>query len=166
MRTTRTKISIALSIFGIFACQESADVEAETVKILQLHHQQRVNNFQRLFDESADQLSDEFIAVYNGIISKPNKEEFIFNNMNYLKTVQLEKWDDINPPIIRFSENLDLAYAIVNKEMVVSYLDGNRKKKKSTVYSWVTIYKKYEDAWKIDCVVSTNKPSEVDQVNE
>ena len=81
---------------------------------------------------------------------------------NYFNSVKFEKWDDISPPIIRFSEDYSLAYTIVDKEVVINYSDENGIiQKESTKYSWVAIYKRYKDGWKIDCIASTNQPSKI-----
>lgn len=154
----------AVLIFVLISCQEKPQIDevTEKEKILAIHNQQRVTHFEKLLDGSFDQFSDQFISVNRGEIKSPSKTEFLAKRKNYFQSVEFEKWDDINPPVIRFSDDYSMAYTIVNKEVVVTFLDENGEKQRElTEFSWVAIYKKSESEWEIDCVVSTNKPSEV-----
>ncbi len=163
--------SLILSSFILllFSCQgkQETNEKVERDKILKLHNQQRVNHFKKLLNESAEQLSDEFIVVDRGNVIKPTKEAYLAKRKNYFEAVEFEKWDDVNPPIIRFSDDYKMAYTIVEKEVIINYIGENGKRQRElTQFSWVAIYKKYGDEWKIDCIASTNKPSEISEIDE
>ena len=54
--------------------------------------------------------------------------------------------------------NASLAYAIVQKQVILSYADSPGKKLIDTTdYAWATIYRKKVGEWKAECNVSTNK---------
>ena len=158
-------IGITILIIGtLSACEESKsinEVEARN-EILKQHELQRKYHFEKMAEEFASQLSSNHISVNRGEIKKLTKEEHVNRIGNYFNAVEFEKWDDISPPIIRFSDDYSLAYTIVDKEVIVNYNDDNGiRQKESTKFSWVAIYKRYDDEWKIDCVASTNKSSEI-----
>ena len=77
---------------------------------------------------------------------------------NYLKTTEFVKWDDRKPPVIRFSDDGSVAYVAVQKEVIIkSAAENGSSQTDTTNFAWLTVYKKYKTAWKIDCVVSTNE---------
>ena len=146
-----------------FACQQAPQIsEAEaTQQIMDMHRLQRKYHFEKMAEAFADQLSVEHISVNRGEIRSLTRDEHIGRLNNYFGSVEFEKWDDLNPPIIRFSEDYSMAYTIVDKEVVVIFEDEKGEKQRElTKFSWVAIYRRHSDGWKIDCVASTNKPSE------
>lgn len=153
--------SILLLMILLLSCtrQSQFDKEKETREILKLHNLQRDYHFNKDSIAYADQLSENYIAVNRGIISRPTKKETISKYNNYFSSVEFIKWDDVTEPIIRFSEDGKLAYTIVDKIVQVAYEDEKGEViKGETHFAWTAIYKKYGDDWKIDCAISTNKP--------
>jgi hypothetical protein len=152
---------ILVAVFFIFACQQvqKIDFEKEKAKILEMHNAQRTYHFQKDSIAFANQLSDHFISVNRGVISTPKKEATIARYHGYFSSVEFIKWDDVTPPIIKFSEDGSMAYTIVDKIVAVSYKDkdGNTTGTGETHFAWTAIYKKYGDEWKIENVTSTNK---------
>ena len=134
----------------------------EREKILELHDLQRKYHFEKMATEFASLMSENHISVNMGEIKSPTKESNIARFDAYFNSVEFEKWDDITPPIIKFSDDHSMAYTIVNKEVLISYLNEDEELvRQKTEYSWVAIYKKHKDEWKIDCIASTNKESEL-----
>lgn len=156
----KTPIIVSLAIVLIASCQQQSqvDIKAETDKILQLHHAQRDYHFHKDSIAFANQLSENFISVNRGEITRPKTDELVSKYHNYFSSVDFVKWDDISDPVIRFSEDGGLAYTIVDKVVTVTYEDENGDLvEDETRFAWVAIYKKYGDEWKIDCVSSTEK---------
>jgi len=164
----KTTITIILSLTLIVACKQQAEVnlevvniEAERAKILKLHHAQRDNHFNKDSIAFASHLSENFISVNRGSITRPQKKEMITRYHNYFSSVEFLKWDDVTDPIIRFSEDGSLAYSIVDKIVAVTYEDENGDLiEDETHYAWTAIYRKYGDEWKVDCVTSTEQPAD------
>lgn len=152
-------------ISGVFillsACtpQQKFDEASERSRIMALHNLQRTYHFEKMTEEFVTLFSENHISVNRGAISRPSGAENRERFNRYFESVEFEKWDDIDPPVIRFSDDGSMAYTIVHKEVVVNYRnEDNEKVRESTGFSWVAIYKKYAGEWKIDCVASTNKP--------
>lgn len=147
--------------FSLISCSENVvvNLDDDTAKILALHHAQREYHFNKDSVAFVNQQSDNFISVNRGEITRPSKEETLARYNKYFSSVEFVQWDDISEPIIKFSDDASMAYTIVDKMVVVSYLDENGEKIESeSHFAWMTIYKKYGDEWKIDCVTSTDKP--------
>ncbi len=157
----RFNICILLTTILFVACAEQNhfDRDKATSEILKLHNLQRDYHFGKDSTAFANQLSNNFISVNKGIISQPEKRETISRYNNYFSSVEFVKWDDVEEPIIRFSEDGTLAYTIVDKIVTVTYKDeAGETVEGETHFAWTAIYKKYGNEWKIDCVTSTNKP--------
>ena len=158
------KIISLLLLICLFSssCNETIpfDEAAETAKILEIHHQQRDNHFNKDSIAFLSHLSDNFISVNRGVISQPTREATLSRFHNYFSSVDFIKWDDVSEPIIRFSEDGSLAYSIVDKIVEVSYPDEEGESYQSaTHFAWTAIYKNYDGVWKIDCVTSTERPT-------
>lgn len=155
------RISLFLIVLTLFSCnqEQKVSIEEETAKIMDLHNAQRTYHFEKDSINFANQMAKNFISVNKGIISSPTKASNIARYNRYFSSVEFIKWDDVSPPIIKFSDDLSMAYTIVDKIITISYEDENEGTKiEETHFAWTTIYKKYGGAWKIDCVTSTNKP--------
>lgn len=147
----------------LISCSNTSgfDKDTETKAILKLHNLQRDYHFNKDSISFANQLSKNFISVNKGIITKPEKRETISKYNSYFSSVEFVKWDDVTEPIIKFSEDGTLAYTIVDKVVKVTYKDDTGKKiEAQTHFAWTTIYKKYGNEWKIDCVTSTEKSND------
>ena len=159
----RTTITVSLVIILMVACNEQnqVNIEAERDKILQLHKLQRDHHFNKDSISFANNLSENFISVNKGKIAHPQKKDMISRYHHYFSSVEFVKWDDVADPIIRFSEDGKLAYSIVDKIVKITYEDENGNLiDDETHFAWTAIYKKYGDEWKIDCVTSTEEPSD------
>jgi hypothetical protein len=152
---------LTLVLFLSLSCNEVQEISLsqEKNKILKLHNAQRDYHFNKDSIAFANQLSNNFISVNKGRISFPKKEETISRYNGYFSSVEFVKWDDVTEPIIKFSDDGSMAYTIVDKIVVVTYKDENGNTAEGeTHFAWTAIYKKYGDEWKIDCVISTNRP--------
>ena len=147
-----------LVLLIVTSCAKSkiVDLSEEKSQILKLHNAQRDYHFNKDSIAFANQLSDNFISVNKGVISNPTKAETISRYNGYFSAVEFIKWDDVSEPIIKFSDDGSMAYTVVDKMVALTYKDqeGNTVEG-NTHFAWTTIYKKYGEHWKIDCVTST-----------
>lgn len=148
--------TIGLSLLILSSCQNEkiVDIEKATKEILALHRAQRDHHFNKDSVAFVGQLSHDFISVNRGVISYPSKTETQRRYHSYFSSVDFNKWDDLQDPIIRFSEDGTLAYTIVDKIVEVKY---NEDSVGATHFAWIAIYRKGESGWKIESVASTNE---------
>lgn len=153
---------VLIVICALYSCvePESIDLELEKDEILKLHMEQRKYHFEKDSTSFANQLSDNFISVNRGIITKPSRTETVGRYNRYFSSVEFRKWDDLSEPVVRFSPDGKMAYTIVNKIVETEEIQENGDTVLgSTHFAWTAIYRKYADEWKIDCVTSTQQPS-------
>ena len=160
------KTTLLFSLLALFSCStnQNFDIEKATQEILELHNYQKEVHFQKEAAEFANLLSENHISVNRGAVNTPTIAENTIRFQNYFESIAFVKWDDIKPPVIRFSDDGSIAYTIVEKEISNKYKnDEGQEIQETTIFAWVAIYKKYGNDWKIDCVASTNQPS-VEQI--
>jgi len=160
MKTYSVLVSLILLVF-IFACEDvKPDLEKEKQALLKLHEDQREFHFSKNAKAFVAQLAPDFISVNRGKITQPSEKENIEQFQSYFDYVEFKKWDDVNPPQIRFSDDGKMAYMIVDKMVEITYpSDDGQLIQDNTHFGWVTICRKQANGeWKIECVASTNEP--------
>ena len=140
------------------ACNSNADPDKEKKIILAMLQTERKAHFERNTELFISEFADSMISVNKGIVSVPSNREHNERVGNHFGRVQFVKWDDTAEPIIRFSDDASLAYAIIQKEVILTYPDHTGKILYDTAqYAWASIYRKYKNEWKMECNISTNK---------
>lgn len=146
-----------LAIF--FSCKHAGkknNAEEKAIKaLLQL---ERKAHFERNVDLFVSEFSDSMIGVNKGKVSVLSLEQNKQRIRPYFESVRFIKWDDVAEPVIRFSDDGTMAYAVIQKQVIVSYPDSTGKSFIDTTdYAWVSIYRKQKGEWKVEANISTNK---------
>lgn len=142
----------------IIGCDPKADLEKEKKTILSMLQTERKAHFDRNVDLFMSEFAEGMISVNKGEVDTATKEMNKERIGKYFGSVQFIKWDDTAEPIIRFSDDGSLAYAIVQKDVILTYPDSTGKAFNDTThYAWSSIYRKQHGEWKVECNISTNK---------
>lgn len=148
-------------LFFCWACSPPQfDVEVEKQKLLALHHAQQDAHLQENALAFVSQFSEGMISVNRGKITTTSPQSARPRFQSYFDQVSFKKWTDVTPPRIEFADDGSMAYLVVDKMVVLTYLDEEKQTiEESTHFAWVSIFKKQKDGdWKIVCNVSTNEP--------
>lgn len=151
---------LILSAIIFSACSSEPDLRKEKAALLLQLQQERKAHFDRNVDLFMAEFADSMINVNRGMVAAPSKAEHRERIGKYFGSVRFIKWDDVAEPVIRFSRDATLAYAIIQKMVVLSYPvpeGGGSSKTDTTEYAWLSIYRKQKGEWKVECNVSTNK---------
>lgn len=150
-----------LTLAGLFmwSCtNRPVGLPEEKKAILALLQQERKAHFQRDTELFVREFSDSMLSVNRGVVKYTPPDTMRRSVGKYFSAVHFIKWDDRAEPVIRFSDDGSLAYAIVQKEVIVSYPDTTGKLfYDTTQYAWVSVYRKTGGTWKVEANVSTNK---------
>ncbi|WP_210465917.1 YybH family protein [Rufibacter roseolus] len=158
------KTTVFLLFFLVaFSCSDKTGAEEDKAQLLKLHAQQRQAHFAKDAKAMFARSSPDMISVNAGKIHMSSGQSDTEVFQNYFNSVEFKKWDDVKPPIIRFSEDRSLAYAVVDKLVVLTTKDSTgRNIEETTHYAWVSIYRKQKNGdWKLECIASTNEPEKV-----
>ena len=141
-----------------FSCNNNASHINDEKAIRDLLQQERKAHFEKDTDLFISEFADSMISVNKGIVTRSSTSENKSRIGKYFGSVEFIKWDDVAEPIIRFSNDGSMAYAVVQKLVILSYADSLGKKSIDTTdFAWVSIYRRQNDQWKVECNASTNK---------
>ena len=133
------------------------ELKGDIDKLMKIHAEERVAHFSKNADMMVAGFSDDFISVNRGRIDSLSKTDHKKRIQQYFNAVEFRKWDDLNPPVIRFSDDHSLAYMIVDKLVVIDVID---KSEEQTHFAWTSIFRKQSDSsWVLECVTSTQVPN-------
>jgi hypothetical protein len=124
------------------------DFELYRSEIMILHDKEikaHLNNDVEFFVQD---IADDYIAVSFGEIRKPSIEEIRSQFTNYLTNTIFTKYEDIHEPIIKFSKDGSLAWAIW--QVVVKgkrKSDDGSEKNLDFTCAWITLYRRHNDKW-------------------
>lgn len=154
----RDSILYIIAIGLMFSCNNKPDLAREEKKIRSLLQQERKAHFDRNVQLFMQEFADSMISVNRGVVKTATPEEIKKRIGSYFGSVEFIKWDDLADPVINFSNDGSLAYAIIQKEVIVTYPDSTGKAFFDTAhYAWASIYRKQKGNWKIEANISTNK---------
>lgn len=153
-----TIILLVLPALFILSCSDKTRLETAKKEITNLLQQERKAHFDRNVDLFVSEFADSMISVNKGMVTVAPPEQNKKRIASYLGSVEFIKWDDVAEPMIRFSDDGSLAYAVIQKQVVLTYPDTLGKLFYDTTnYAWVSIYRKQKGEWKVECNISTNK---------
>ncbi len=151
-------IFLLLGIILITGCNKKANLGVARQEVMALLQQEQKAHFDRDIKLFMSEFADSMISVNKGVVTVPTAAENKERIGKYFGSVRFIKWDNIVPPIIRFSNDASLAYAVVQKQVILSYPDSfGNDFIDTTNYAWVSIYRKSKNKWQVECNVSTNK---------
>lgn len=147
---------LAISCLCISSCSKNIDIAHEKKVLGELLKQERKAHFANDVDLFLSEFADTTISVRKGGVRREASSESRKRIESYFNSVEFIHWDDVAPPIIDISEDGSLAYAIVQKNVVLTYKDTlGVPLMDTTNYAWITIYKKLAGEWKMVCNAST-----------
>jgi hypothetical protein len=138
-------------------CASKRDMESDKQLLLQLDEQARQFHFAKNAKAMASGFTDNFISINRGHISQPSYQDRYNQFSRYFGSVDFIKWDNVTPPIIRFSDDASVAYVTIDKLVVLKSQDAPGNTLDTTYFAWLSVFKKRDGQWLLDCIASTNK---------
>lgn len=124
------------------------DFEVFRLEILALHEKEIKAHLNKDVEFFVQDMAEDYIAVSYGEIRKPTIEEIRSQFTSYLNNTVFTKYEDLREPIIRFSKDGSLAWAILQIAVKGKRTrdDGSEKNLDFTC-AWITLYKRQDDKW-------------------
>lgn len=150
-------ISLALIILSSCApAERKVDLEKEREALLAIHKKSREGDFNRNGSQLVDNSVDDFFFVNSGDVNRLTKQQRLQMYERSFDGATYSRWDDLEEPIIRISDDGTLAWMITRLEVA-------RTKKDSTgiehpegfVYAGMMTFKKVDGEWVKEANVST-----------
>jgi ketosteroid isomerase-like protein len=159
----KTLCLILISLATVSCVKNKSSKDDDLAQLLKMHAADRSAHFNKDASALFSNSSDSLISVNRGKIHINSGKPAVQGFQDYFNSVEFKKWDDVNHPKIRFSDDHTLAYAVVDKLVVLETKESTgRQVEETTHYAWVSIYRKHADGtWKLECITSTNEPAQV-----
>ncbi|MCI0487827.1 MAG: DPP IV N-terminal domain-containing protein [Blastocatellia bacterium] len=123
---------------------QAVDLEREKEELLKLHRKDRRAHFETDAESLlSDQPEEGLISVRNGKISQTKRTDTRKMFEAYFKDAKYYEWDDLEPPIIRISNDASMAWMIVRLRVRRTQADKEEK----FVYSGIMTYEKRDGRW-------------------
>lgn len=148
---------LVVLLLVFLSCTSQPDLEKERESILQLQARQRQHHFEKNTEAFIAQHSDDFISVSGGAVQQPARDSMFRMFDAYFRSVKFVRWDDKQPPVVRFSDDATVAYVAVEKLVVLEGSGTGNTSRDTSHYAWISVYKKINGAWKLDAIASTNR---------
>jgi hypothetical protein len=141
------------------AVAEASPRDADRAALMQIHADDRRAHFERNVDLLMSHAADELISVRDGKISRRKLEEDRAFFTKYFEGATYAVWDDLEPPILRISEDGTLAWMIVRVNVRrTQQKAGEPKAERAFVYAGITTYEKKNGRWVRTANVSSFEP--------
>ena len=139
--------------------QSKVDLAFEIQQLLKIHELDRRAHFETNAKQLMERASDEFISVSDGRVQRTTRAENLKFFEEYFKGAKYYEWDDLEPPIVRVSNDASMAWMIVRTRVrrVQTQSSGEAKERKF-VYAGIMVYEKKSGRWVRVANVSTFEP--------
>src|SRR5688572_17226101 len=118
------RIQLLCMMAGLVSCLSPAvNIETEKAAIRNILIQERKAHFEKDIDLFLSTFSDTLISLYGGEIYFNTIEENKSRFGPYFRSVEFIKWDDVVEPVIDISSDGTMAFAAVQKDIVLTYPD-------------------------------------------
>ena len=124
------------------------DFEVFRSEIIALHEKEIEAHLNKDIEFFVQDIADDYIAVSYGEIRKPTIEEIRSQFTSYPNNTVFTKYEDLCEPIIRFSKDGSLAWAILQVAVKGRRTRDDRSVKNlDFTCAWITIYERQDDKW-------------------
>ena len=124
------------------------DFESYRLEIIALHEKEIEAHLNKDVEFFVKDIADEYVAVSFGEIRKPTLEETRSQFTSYLTNTVFTKYEDVQEPIIRFSMDGSLAWAIFQVAVKgIRKRDDGSEKDLDFTCAWITLYERQDEKW-------------------
>ena len=154
MRTTSFFVMLMLSS-AAFA-QRPVDLEKEKAELLKVHQTDREAHFKTDVEMILLHSADEFISVSSGRVERSTRRALREFFEGYFKNAKYYEWDDLEPPVVRISNDASMAWMIVRTKVSRTQKDdAGAERRRQFVYAGIMTYEKQNGKWVRIANVST-----------
>jgi len=148
-----------LILFPAVSCQMQPDYHSLRAEILEIHRGFIEAHLAKDAAFIAKPTSPDYLFVSNGQVQNRDAAEMVKRLSEYLGATEFTEYGDVAEPIIGFSLDGSLAWAIVQVRVAGtrSMPDGSLHTF-DTLWAWITLYQRNGDQWLRIVDVSTNRP--------
>jgi ketosteroid isomerase-like protein len=127
--------------------------------ILALHQALIDAHMHKDVDALVRDVSDDFVSVSAGEIHRPTRDELAASFSAYLDSTTFSQYRDLCEPVVGFSDDGSIAWAIVQVRVAGRRASGDGPPRDfDTTWAWITLYRRQGDRWLRLVEVSNARP--------
>jgi hypothetical protein len=150
---------LSIALMPVAHAQSRVDHADEVQQLLRIHESDRRAHFETSAKQLMEHGSDEFISVSNGKVQRTTRAENLKFFEEYFKGAKYYEWDDLEPPIVRVSNDASMAWMIVRTRVRrVQTQSSGEATERTFVYAGIMAYEKNGGRWLRVANVSTFEP--------
>lgn len=108
----------------------------------------------------ASHLADTLVSVDAGTVTRTSRADVEARFRRYFDGTEYRAWEDVEPPLIRLSPGLDMAWVVRRVRVDRSEPDGaGGRTDRRFVSAWTATYERGPDGWRMTSVTSTFEPA-------
>lgn len=124
------------------------NIEKEKEKLLEVHAKTRQAHLELDAELMVSTFADHVFRVASGAVSQSSKDDFRKNYKEYFSSSTYHEMDDLEPPIIRISQDASMAWMIVRTQVRFTYQDETGKEaEQAFIYAGIVTYEKQDGEW-------------------
>ena len=142
------KIILVLLFIVCAGCQSHPNFDELKSEILTLHETEIKAHWTIDIDFFVKNISNEYLAVSNGEIHNRTVEEIRSSFTRYLNNTDFKEYKDLREPIIGFSKDGSLAWAIFQIKVTGTHqMDDGSEGDLDFTCAWMTLFERQDDRW-------------------
>ena len=150
---------VAPLLLTMVACQRRPDAEALRAEILQLHRSFIKAHLDKDAAYIARFTAPEYVSVSDGRVERMNASQMEAKLSDYLGATRFREYRDLAEPVIGFSRDGSVAWAIVQvRTAATRTLPDSSSRSYDVRWAWLTLYRRTGGTWSRIADVSTNRP--------
>ena len=124
------------------------DLEQEKKKLLEISENIRQAHLELDADAMVSSFADPVIRVARGAISRISREDARQNYKGYFRDSVYHEVDDLEPPIVRVSQDATMGWMISRTRVRLTYKDeSGDEMERAFVYAGIVTYEKQDGEW-------------------
>jgi hypothetical protein len=140
-------------------CRQEPDADLLHAEILELHRGFIKAHLEKDVDFIVKPTAPGYLFVSNGMVEEMDAAEMKGMLSAYLDSTEFTEYGDVADPIIGFSDDCSLAWAIVQVRVAgTRALADGTSHTYDTIWAWITLYQRSGDEWLRIADVSTDRP--------
>ncbi|MCP4727585.1 MAG: nuclear transport factor 2 family protein [bacterium] len=132
------------------------DPEALKTEIIELHQAFIDAHLNKDVDFILDGISDDYLSVARGEITRQTKADMRENFEDYLYNTEFSEYRDVEEPVVSISDDGSMAWSVVKVKVAGRRkTDDGSENEFDFICAWISVYEKQENEWIIVTEVST-----------
>jgi hypothetical protein len=152
-------VAVAAASIMFLQCTNQVDLDTRRQELIDYNERMRTAHLEGDYETILDAMAYPYTKVRNGEVARPTEQENTERYTQYMTTMNVTVWDDLEDPNITLSDDGSLATVIYRKRLVMEEINPvDAAAPFEGVFAWQSTYRYTDDGWKMIADVTTSLP--------